>query len=87
MTADEWKALQNRLVDAWEQFTHTLQQAADALAKIFENLRNKEREKTAPNPYFGSSKRNKNYYLCNGKTAYKSERKPQKNLPYQRISY
>lgn len=32
MTVDEWKALQSRLVDAWEQFTHTLQQAADALA-------------------------------------------------------
>lgn len=23
MTVDEWKALQSRLVDAWEQFTHT----------------------------------------------------------------
>lgn len=87
MTADEWKALQNRFVDAWEQFTHTLQQAADALAKMFKNLRKKEQEKNNPNPYFNHPSRNKNYYLCNKKTMYKIERKPQRNLPYQRRNY
>ena len=88
MTADEWKALQNRLVEAWEQFTHTLQQATDAITKIFEALRKEEdRERAHPNPCFNSYRKTKSYYLCNEKLAYRIERKPQRNLPYQRRNY
>ncbi len=87
MTVDEWKALQSRLVDAWEQFTHTLQQAADALAKIFDSLRKDEKEKAKHIPYFGSRHKRKDHYLCNKKMTYKIERKPKKNLPYQRRNY
>lgn len=87
MNTDEWKIVQNRLVDAWEHLTHTLQQVADVFAKMLERLRKKNQEKTKPSPYFNHSDRNKKYYLCNEKTAYKIKRKPKRNLPYQRRDY
>lgn len=87
MNMDEWKSLQNRLVEAWEHFVHTLQQAADALAKIFDGLEKRKQADTKPNPYFNNQCRKKSQYLRNAKMTYRMEKKPQKNLPYQRRNY
>lgn len=45
MTTDEWNTLLNKFTEAWEQFAVTVRQAADALTKIFGQLRDEEEKR------------------------------------------
>lgn len=87
MITDEWNMLLNKLTEAWEQFAVTVRQAADALTKMFDGLEIKKQENTKPKPYFNNQRRKKSQYLCDVKLTYGIEKKPQKNLPYQRRNY
>lgn len=86
MTMDEWNALLNKLTEAWEQFTVTVRQAADALTKIFGQLRDEEEKRSKEKTTF-VSRCKKNQYLKNYAPRYKVERRIQKHLPYQRRNY
>lgn len=87
MCTDEWKALQNRLVEAWEHFAHTLQQATDALVKAFESLSaEKENKRKSAQAIFKHSEK-KNHYLKNRTPLYRVEKGSLKHLPYQRRNY
>ncbi len=87
MIVDEWKATLNRLVDMWEQLTHTLQRTTDALIKLFDELIRGAQNRAKTNPFYSNYHRKKSHYLCNKKTVYKIERKPQKNIPFSRRNY
>ena len=87
MTTDEWNTLLNKFTEAWEQFTVTVRQVADALIKIFEQLydekeKTRQKEKRCFVPHC-----KKNQCLKNYTPRYRVERRVQKHLPYQRRNY
>lgn len=87
MSTDEWKALQNRLVEAWENVAHTLQKITDALTKVFESLSVKKENKRKSTQGTFKYSRKKNYYLNNRTPLYKVDKRSMKHLPYQRRNY
>lgn len=86
MTMDEWNALLDKLTEAWGQFVVTVRQAADALTKIFGQLRDEEEKRSKENITF-VPRCKKNQYLKNYTPRYRIERRIQKHLPYQRRNY
>lgn len=52
MTTDEWNTLLNKFTEAWEQFAVTVRQAADALTKIFGQLRDEEEKRAKEKAMF-----------------------------------
>lgn len=86
MTMEEWNALLNKLTEAWEQFTVTIEQAADALTKIFGCISDEKEKRAKENAVFMPHCK-KNQYLKNYTPIYRVKRRIQKHLPYQQRNY
>lgn len=86
MDTDEWYEFLDKLAEAWQQFTNTVQEMAEALGRIFNTVNEEEQKNSKTSNHYEKcfSKRD---YLRNQTPAYKIERRPLKHLPYQRRNY
>ena len=88
MTAEELRVTCDQFAETWNSITCSLQEAADAIRRIFESFNTvslQEADEDVKPPECKFCK--KNHIYKNPTPVYKVEKKPPKHLPYQRRYY
>ena len=89
MNTEEWNKTLEQIRKVWEQFTSTIEEAADRIVEIFHALQKEEQKKSIMTPRkYGMSVLHRHKF-DQGKQSYKTNYMPTapKNRPYQRRNF
>ena len=89
MNTEEWNKALEQIQKVWEQFTSTIEEAADRIVEIFHALQEEEQKKSIMTPRkYGMSVLNRHKFDT-GKQSCKTNYMPTapKNRPYQRRNF
>lgn len=89
MNTEEWNKALEQIQRVWEQFTSTIEEAADRIVEIFHALQEEEQKKQIMTPcQYGMSGLHWHKFDV-GKQSYKTNYMPvaSKNRPYQRRNF